>query len=292
MLWIYLALIAYFLDAIVFAFDKFLLMAPLPRTLPYAFYATILSIFVVFLLPFGVHLPPNPLYLVVAFSSGLFFFLALIYFYKSIKAIDVLEATPAVGAIAALGTFFLSVFILHEHISGSEFVAFFLLVAGAFIMSYFHLKSRVIVYMLLAGIFFGVSSVALKYIFNLSSFIDGLFWSRLGSVVSALAILVHPSTRRQIFNSFGAAPPGSKFLFGLNKVLAAAGFLVLYYAIKLGSVVFVSALQGLQYVFILIIGIFVAKKLPMLFERHLHERPARKIIATALIVIGFFLLVF
>ncbi len=292
MLWIYLALIAYFLNAIVFAFDKLLLMAPLPQTLPYAFYTAILSVLVVVLLPFGVHLPPTPLYLIVAFSSGLFFFLALIYFYKSIKAIDVLEATPAVGAIAALTTFFLSIFILHEHISGGELVAFFLLVTGAFIMSYFHLKTRVIVFILLAGIFFGISSVALKYIFNLSSFIDGLFWSRLGSVVSALAVLVYPSARRQIFSSFGGAPSGSKFLFGLNKVLAAAGFLVLYYAVKLGSVVFVNALQGLQYVFILIIGIFVAKKLPMLFERHLHEKPARKVIATVLIVVGFFLLVF
>jgi drug/metabolite transporter (DMT)-like permease len=290
--WVYLALIAYFLDAIVFAFDKFLLMAPLPQTLPYAFYATILSVLVVVLLPFGVHLPPSPLYLVVAFSSGLFFFLALIYFYKVIKAIDVLEATPAVGAIAALATFCLSVFILREHISGRELIAFFLLVAGTFIMSYFHLRTRVILYMLLAGIFFGVSSVALKYIFNLSSFIDGLFWSRLGSVISALAILVYSPARRQILNSFGAAPAGSKFLFGLNKVLAAAGFLVLYYAIKLGSVVFVNALQGLQYVFILIIGIFVAKKLPMLFEKHLHEKLARKVIATILIVVGFFFLVF
>ena len=292
MLWIYLALIAYFLNAVVFAFDKFLLVAPLPHPLPYAFYTAILSVFVVALLPFGVHLPPTPLYFIAAFSSGIFFFLALIYLYKSIKAIDVLEATPAVGAVAALATFFLSVFFLREHVSGSELVAFLLLVAGTFIMSYFHLKTRVIIYILLAGIFFGISSVTLKYVFNLSSFVDGLFWSRLGLVASALAVLIHPSARRQIFNSFGAAPTGSKFLFGFSKVLAAAGFLILYYAVKLGSVVFVNALQGLQYVFILIIAIFVAKKLPMLFERHLHERIARKIAATILIFIGFFLLIF
>jgi drug/metabolite transporter (DMT)-like permease len=247
---------------------------------------------VVGLLPFGVHLPPTPLYWIVAFSSGLFFFLALIYFYKVIEAIDVLEATPAVGAIAALATFFLGIFILHEHLTGIQFVAFCFLVAGTFIMSYFHLRSWVIIFMLLAGIFFGASSVALKYIFNFSSFIDGLFWSRLGSVVSALAILIFPSVRRRILNSFSAAPSGTKFLFSLNKIVAAAGFLILYYAIKLGSVVFVNALQGLQYVFILLIGIFAAKKLPMVFERHLRERISRKIIATVLIFIGFFLLVF
>ncbi len=292
MLWIYSAVIAYFLNAIVFAFDKFLLVAPLPHPLSYAFYSIILSIFVVVLLPFGVHLPPTPLYFVVAFSSGIFFFLALIYLYKSIKAIDILEATPAVGAIAALATLFLSIFFLREQISGDKLAAFFLLVAGTFIMSYFHLRSRVVIHMLLAGIFFGISSVALKYVFNLSSFIDGFFWSRLGSVVGALAVLVHPSARRQIFGSLHAAPPGSKFLFGLNKVLAAAGFIILYYAVKLGSVVFVNALQGLQYVFILVIGMFVAKKLPMLFERHLHEKMMRRIVATALIVAGFFLLVF
>ena len=292
MFWIYLALIAYFLNALVFIFDKFLLVAPMPQTLPYAFYATILSVLVVALLPFGVHLPPTPFYLVAAFLSGLFFFLALIYFYKAIKAIDVIEVTPAVGAIAALSTFFLGIFILHEHFTNIQLIAFCLLVAGTFVMSYFHLRSRIIIFMLLAGIFFGASSVTLKYIFNLSSFIDGLFWSRLGSVVSALAVLIHPSVRKQILNYLGAAPPNAKFLFGLNKVIAAAGFILLYYAIKLGSVVFVNALQGLQYVFILLIGIFAAKKLPMVFERHLRERITRKIIATVLIFIGFFLLVF
>jgi len=261
MLWIYLAVIAYFLDAIVFAFDKFLLVASLPHPLPYAFYAAILSVFVVVLLPFGIHLPPTLLYFAVAFSSGVFFFLALIYFYKSIKAIDVLEATPAVGAISALATFFLGIFVLREHLTVVQFIAFCFLVAGTFIMSYFHLKTRIIIYMLLAGIFFGFSSVTLKYVFNISTFIDGLFWSRLGSVAGALTLLVFSSSRRQIFDSLKAAPPSSKFLFGLNKVLSAAGFLVLYYAVKLGSVVFVNALQGLQYVFILLIGVFLASKL-------------------------------
>lgn len=291
MLWIYLALIAYFLDAIVFAFDKFLLMAPIPYPLSYAFYASVLSVFAVFLWPFGVHALPLP-HLLIALGSGLFFFVALIYFYKTIKAIDVLEATPAVGAITALTTFFISVFILREHITGSQLAAFFLLVAGTFIMSYFHLKTRVVFYVLLGGIFFGFSYLTLKYVFTVTDFVNGLFWTRLGLVGSALAILVYPPARRQIFGSFSSAPPSSKFLFAINKVLAAAAFIVLYYAIKIGSVVFVNALQGLQYVFILLIGFFIAKKMPLLFERHLHEKIARKIVATILIFVGFFLLVF
>jgi drug/metabolite transporter (DMT)-like permease len=146
--------------------------------------------------------------------------------------------------------------------------------------------------MLLAGIFFGLSYVIMKHVFTIADFINGLFWTRLGLVGSALAILVYPPARRQIFDSFNHAAPSSKFLFALNKVLAAAAFIVLYYAIKIGSVVFVNALQGLQYVFILLIGFFVAKRMPLLFEWHLHEKIARKIIATILIFAGFFLLVF
>lgn len=291
MLWIYLAVIAYFIDAIVFAIDKFLLVAPIPHPLSYAFYASVLSVFAVFLWPFGVHALPPP-HLLIALVSGLFFFVALIYFYKSIKAIDILEATPAVGAITALTTFFISIFVLREHITGSQLAAFFLLVAGTFIMSYFHLKSRVVVYMLLGGIFFGLSYITLKYVFTVTDFVNGLFWTRLGLVGSALAILVYPPARRQIFGSFNSAPSSSKFLFAINKILAAAAFIVLYYAIKIGSVVFVNALQGLQYVFILLIGFFIARKMPLLFERHLHEKVARKIIATILIFAGFFLLVF
>lgn len=291
MLWIYLALIAYFMNAIVFAIDKFLLVAPIPHPLSYAFYVSILSAFAVFLLPFGVHALPLQ-HLLISLVSGLFFFIALVYFYKTIKAIDILEATPAVGAITALTTFFISVFVLSEHITGSQLAAFFLLVAGTFIMSYFHLKTRVFFYMLLGGIFFGLSYVTLKYIFTVTDFINGLFWTRLGLVGGALAILIYLPARRQIFGSFSSAPASSKFLFAINKILAAAAFIVLYYAIKLGSVVFVNALQGLQYVFILLIGFFIARKMPLLFERHLHERITRKIVATVLIFVGFFLLVF
>jgi drug/metabolite transporter (DMT)-like permease len=292
MLWIYLAVIAYLINAIVFLIDKFLLVKPLPNPLSYAFYTSILSVLVVGLLPFGVNLFPAPTYLFVSFISGLFFFIALIYFFRAIKAIDIIESAPAVGAISAVATLIFSVFIFNEHFGTSGLIAFFLLVIGAFLMSYFHIKTRVFSDIIYAGVFFGASSVALKYLFNLSSFVDGLFWSRLGLVLSALLVLIFPFSRNQVFGFFSASPSRSSFLFIFNKVFSGIGFIVLYYAVKIGSVVFVNALQGLQYVFILLIGLFAAGKYPMLFEIDFQKKLFRKSIAAILIFAGFFFLVF
>lgn len=289
MAWIYLAIVAYFLDAVVFGIDKFLLAAPIPNPLSYAFYVSLLSVFAVFLLPFGIYLPTLP-NLAVAILSGLSFFVALVFLYRSIKQIDILEATPAIGAVSALTTFFVSAFLLSEKITGHELMAFYLLVSGTLVMSYFHLRSRVILNMIVSGVLFGLSYVFLKYFFNTTDFINGLFWTRLGMVGGALSLLAYSGTREQIFKSFDAAPPSSKTIFILNKILAGTAFVILYYAIKIGSVVFVNALQGLQYVFILLIGAFLIKKMPRLFEKHIHEHMPRKIAAIILIVTGFFLL--
>ncbi len=289
MFWLYLAIIAYFINAIVFIIDRLLLLAPVPNPVSYAFYVAILSSFVIFLLPFGIHLPSAP-NLLVAIISGLSFFIAIIYLYKSIKTIDVMEATSMIGAISAVATFVLSALLLSEHIAGHELIAFILLVAGTLLMSYFHLSSRVIVYVLVAGVLFGFSYVTLKYFFTTTDFINGFFWTRFGMIGGALSLLIYPGTRRQITGSFGVASPRSKFIFVFNKVLAGAGFITLYYAIKIGDVVFVNAIQGLQFVFILIIGAFLVRRMPMLFEKHVHERVGRKIVAAIFIFVGLFLI--
>ncbi len=289
MIWLYLAIIAYFINAIAFIIDKSLLSESIPNPISYAFYVSILSAFVFLLLPFGIHVPPA-LNLSVAIVSGMSFFIALIYLYKSVKVIDVMEATSMIGVISAVATFILSTLLLSEHIAGHELVAFILLVIGTLLMSYFHLSSRVIIYVLVAGILFGFSYVTLKYFFTTTDFINGLFWTRLGMIGGAFLFLVNPDTRRQIAGSFSVSSPRSKFIFVFNKILAGAGFIILYYAIKIGSVVFVSAIQGLQFIFIIIIGAFLVRRMPMLFEKHIHERIGRKIIAAILIFAGLFFL--
>ena len=62
-------------------------------------------------------------------------------------------------------------------------------------------------------------------------------------------------------------------VFTLNKILAASAFLLQSYAISLGSVTAVNALQGTQYVFLLGLTAVVSLWFPKLFHEYyaIHE---------------------
>lgn len=289
MFWIYLTIFAYFLEAVVFIIDKALLAERIPNPISYAFYVAVISVLAVFLIPLGVHIIGFNLTVVAAFSGASFFF-GLIYLYKAVKTIDLLEAAPAVGAITALATFFLTVYVVGQPVRPHELTAFVLLIIGSLVMSYFHLGRRVILHIILAGVLFGASFASLKLLYLHVGYVDGVFWSRIGMVGAALLLLIPPSFRRQITQSYQIAPSRSRTVFILNKFLAGGAFLLIYLAVKLGNVVFVNALQGLQYVFTILIGLILAKRLPSLFEKHIHDHLWRKILATVLIFAGLYFL--
>lgn len=288
-LWIYLAVIAYFLEAMVFVIDKYLLSSKINSPIAYAFYAAVISGVAVVLIPFGVTLP-SFWELLMAIISGIAFFLAMVYLYRTIHEIDVLEATPAISVITAITTILLNLVLIKEFISTQSLLAFIFLVLGTLMMSYLHLSNkRVLKNMFLAGFFFGVSFVTMKYFFNTTNFVDGLFWTRMGLVGSALVMLLSPKFRAQIATALHGATRNSQHAFIFNKLLSAVAFVTLYYSIKIGSVVFVNALQGFQYVFVLIIGFVMIRKMPRLFEKH-HDGLWRKIVAVIFLSIGFALL--
>src|SRR3989344_8979158 len=116
MLWSYLAIVAYALNAIAFIIDKHLLSAPILRPISYAFWVSILSCVVIVLLPLGVYWV-NFYYFLISFASGAAFFFALIFLYKAIKKTDISVASTKVGVLGVIFTFIFSVLILRDYFS-------------------------------------------------------------------------------------------------------------------------------------------------------------------------------
>ncbi|MDP1709666.1 MAG: hypothetical protein Q8L21_02155, partial [Candidatus Komeilibacteria bacterium] len=86
------------------------------------------------------------------------------------------------------------------------------------------------------------------------------------------------------------AKVGGLFLFG--QVAGAMSFVLVNYAISLASVTLVNALQGLQYVFLLIMVLLLAKWYPRVLSEHLKGWTlVQKIAAILLIGAGLILLV-
>ena len=172
MLWIYLALTAYFVNAIAFVIDKHLLSSSLPRPFAYAFGVSILSILAVVLIPFGVAWL-GVQYFFISFVSGTAFFIALFFLYKSIKLSDVSVASINVATLSAIFTYVLSVFILKEKLGTNNGLAFVFLVLGILFLGM--IRRDIFRYSILAGLFFGLSLVLLKWTFNYSDFVNGIF---------------------------------------------------------------------------------------------------------------------
>jgi uncharacterized membrane protein len=288
MLWLYLALLAYFINAVAFIIDKHLLASYIPKPLAYAFGISVLSILAVVLIPFGVFWLGLG-YFVVAFVSGAAFFVALFFLYSSVKDSDASLASTNVGTLSAIFTYIFSVLILHNKLGLSNGLAFAVLLAGLLFIGL--VRRDIIKYSMLSGIFFGLSIVLLKLTFNTSDFVNAIFWTRVGFFGSALFILVFSSARKDIYDSFRGAPRKSMLLFVLNKIISAVGFGVYYYAVSIGEVSLISALLGIQFIFIFILAIVLQNKLSGVSEDVKGKVLAGKVIGIALIVSGFIMLI-
>ncbi len=287
MLWLYLALLAYLVNAIVFIVDKHLLVGHIPKYHAYAFGVAVLSLGAVFLIPFGVYLPSFNLLLLMV-VSGVMFFVGLMFLYKSVKESDVSIAVTQVGTMAAIFTYIFSALILKDILSPVNLLAFLFLVSGILLLG--KLERHIFIWATLAGISFGIYYVLLKLSFNVSDFVNGLFWTRVGFVGGAFASLIFGHVRKEIIFTYKHTPIKSKALFVFNKLLAGAGFMILYFAINLGNVSLVNGLLGIQFMLIFILALFLGGKVSGIREKTSKSILLHKLSGMLAVLVGFLIL--
>lgn len=287
MLWLYLALTAYFINAIVFIIDKYLLVGQIPKYYAYAFGVSLLSLASLFLIPFGVSWQGLS-YFFIAISSGAAFFVGLIFFYKVIKKSDVSVAATQVGTIAAVFTYVFSIIILKDTLSFINLSAFLFFILGIYLLG--RTEKQVFVSAVLAGLLGGIYYVLMKYLFNESDFINGLFWTRIGFIGGAFISLFSGKIREEVRFSLKHASKNSKLLFIFNKFLAGIGFVILYFSISLGNVSLINALLGVQFLFIFLLAIIFRKRIPEVKEKLGKKVLMLKTTGIVSVVLGFLLL--
>lgn len=287
MFWLYLALIAYLINASVFIIDKHLLHSAIPKPYSYAFGVAVLSLGALFLLPFGVHWYGWQ-YLMIALLCGSSFFLSLFYLYKSIKMSDVAVASTQVGVIGIVFAEIFSLFILKERLSITNNIAVLFLVSGIILLG--QVERRIIKFAIFSGILSALYFVLLKLSFSSSDLINGIFWTRLGFFGAAISTLIVPELRKEAHNSFKVTPVKSKTLFVFNKLLSGVGFLILYGAIKLGNVSLVNSLLGFQFLFTLILVLILKDRISGFEIKASGKDLFIKIVGTLAIFVGFIII--
>ncbi len=287
--WMGVALLAYAINAASFVVDKYLLTAPIPKPFVYAFWVSALSMSAIVLVPFGVGAVSFSV-AALALASGAAFFAALVFLYQGIRRSEISVVVSKIGTFNALFSYIFALVILKSVFLPISTLALILMLIGVVVLTWagksaFPLDAA-------SGLFFGLSFVLLKAVFNQADFINAIFWTRMGLVGSACMALVVPSIRHEIGASFRTIPSGSKLILVLNKILVGIGFLLLYYAIKQGDVVIVNAMIGFQFVFVFLLALALRNRIPAIREQAGRSALIRKSAGIVAIFAGFLMILF
>ena len=120
-----------------------------------------------------------------------------------------------------------------------------------------------------ACLFFALANTLNKIIYQNAPFLEAFIWLRWASAAWALIFTFFLGGWSEVFHFKKQSKKqvhDQRLVFGLNQLAGGLGVLLLQYAISLGSVTIVSALNGLQIFFVMVIIYFLAKVRPHLLE--------------------------
>ena len=291
------ALLAYFFNGVAVLIDKFLLTAKIKDPLAYIFYISLFSFLLVLLLPLT-HVPNLTVFIVasvstVIWTSGLYFM------YKALQVGLVSRVIPVIGVLIPV---FLAVeAILTKSITQTELMAIIILILGLILLTIFewrgHIKRHEVQYELLSALLFAISYVVLRQAFLMDSFPTVLIWSRIILMPLALVILLIPKTRKIVLvkdegpNFSLKSKEGALFMFG--QAAGGSSELLITFSVSLATPALVNSLQGSQYLFLFVAGLFLSKKFPEIFkEEHTPLKTSLKVAGIACIGAGLYTLAF
>jgi uncharacterized membrane protein len=310
MTWILLATAGQFLNAVVAVLDKYIVSdeKAMPRPFVYAFYSCLLtsSWVLVFLLPFipGLSMlgipsladvqKPSIQVVGMAFLAAYTFFMALVSMFDALKHADASDVMPAIGGVSALATFLLSYLFFGMALEVHVILGVLLLASGTFLLSHVRLSNNtsLLLHVFHAGLFFGLHYIVMKGLFLETNFADGFFWSRVCFVLFALSLLLVPTYYEKITQQTKTTSKRTGAIVIAAKVLAGIAAFMLLKATDQGDVAVVQALDGLKFVFIILLGVVIGRFTPYSAGENEFDLKTliRKTLYIGIITLGFVVL--
>ncbi len=309
MSWISVALIAYLLLAVANLFDKFLVDNILKNSKAYAFIACVMGMIVFAVSPWFLEWPGWSLF-IFNILVGAVFAIALWLLYEALRRGEASRILVFIGGITPVFSIILSLIFFKEHYALNQWLGIFLLFLGVIVIALLPQSrsylSRIFNKLkisqasqtgglwiaLLCALAYAIYFVGTKYAYIEQPFLSAFIWNRLGAGLFVLLFLIDKTDREAIIKNFKkSGPKKNKFLVVINQVIGSGGFMLQSYAIFLGSVALVNALQGVQYAFLLVISAVLAVMAPKLLKENFSLRiVVQKTLAVLLIAAGLYFL--
>lgn len=282
-----IAAVAHGLIGISLVWDKVLLKKPETKNLlSYVFWLGAISIFGLVLIAFGFKWPGWGVS-GMGFAAGLLDLIASYFYYSALKSGEASEELAAMGGFAPVATALIAIPLLKQPVGG-QLLGFSLMTAGGFVMFFAERRPMAMLPKIVtASACFGVSNVLQKMTFNHANFVSGYVFFTLGTTLGALALLIPPAWRRQIFEKSESAPPSSKFWYMVNRFTAGVGSFLVVFAVSRANPALVDAISGVRYAVIFVGAYLITRFRPQWFREDFSRWVlVTKVAATSLVVAG------
>lgn len=285
MSWIFLAIVSYFLIAIVQVVDKYLLSSKAKNALVYVFYIGVLNSIAFIFWPLDFSLL-NLGTVLIAFSAGTTFFLAVFLLYTSMIKGSVSRIVSVVGGISPIFVLVLSSFFLNERMPSLWLIAFAFLISGSILLA-LGKGIKLTLYLFASALFFALHFFFSKLVFLETTFLNGFIWIRTGVLFLSIFVFFFPSFRKVLAKNSLKMSKKLFLLFVSNKTLSAVAFVLLNYAIMLGPVAMINALQGVQYASVFILVLILSNFYPKIVKESFSAKIMfRKLLGILLVSAG------
>lgn len=310
--WLTLTIVSYLILSLVNLGDKFIVDKLIKSSKTYAFSIGVLSSLVFLISPWFLEWPGIFL-LIVNFLAGAFFIFALWLMYESLKRGEASRVVVVIGGIIPIFTIIFSILFFNDVFTLNQWIGISFLIVGTFLISFivskknkvllfikklksvflFSYPKRWIFLSILAALFFSLFFITSKYAYQQQEFVSSFIWIRLGGLLVCFVFLIDKNSRREIIENIKRKekPPikiGKTFVV-LNQLLGSLAFIVQNYAVYLGPIAIINALQGIQYAFLLMISVFLSLFYPKILKEDISRQALlKKILAILTIAIGLY----
>jgi len=284
MSWIAVALSAYFLLALANLLDKFLVDNVIRSTKAYVFLVCVLGLLVMLAAPWFLNWP-GVSWLIFNLFTGFLYVIALWSLFESLKRGEAAKVLVFIGGLTPIFSIIMSLIFFKDGYTLNQWIGMIFLLAGVLVIALLPQSRNFLSRFLkkigmkkkannsalkiafISALFFSFYFIASKHAYNNQVFVSAFLWNRLGAGLFVLLFLIRKKDRESIFNLFKkSTPQRKKGLVLFNQVLGSGGFILQNYAVSLGPVALVNAMQGFQYAFLLVISAVLALFAPKLLK--------------------------
>lgn len=304
MFWIVLAIGAHVGNALVFVSDKIILGSDtkIGNPIHFAAWSGLVAGGVGVIL-LGWWAVPTAAVIGLSLLGGVFWVTALWLFFIGLKLGDPSSVVPIAGSAVPVFTLLITILLLGETLSWQQGIAVFFLILGGAVLSITWrgsrgLSARVFGVTVAAGGAFAAHFVTVDVLYDIfEPFLPAFAYARLGVAVVSVLLLLGLFASGSMKSSAGSnkrSKHANRKIFTMvalvfvgGKILGALALLSLNWAVKLGNVTIVNALQGTQYIFLLILALIFARYWPKLWREELKRVDiGQKVAGIVLIGIG------